>query len=534
MRKSFQNIEIPSLLFGLNDRSVNFRNTWRFFLGAIVWVALSSFAISLTILTLSARTLPNVTVIAGLSFIKYGALLLVVYTLAKKMAAHYLDDIYELHNEKLSSDFLEEVIFGDGSEKIIINEGKITEKDERSPLILIGGPGSIQVNLDSVALVEKVNGEPKVIYPQSESWKLGRFERIREIGKHDEVGKREYAIINLRDQFVTGLSVKSRTKDGIPIEAQGIKIIFSLLRRQEKEAQKAQGDVYLFDEQAVQSLVYNQTIITPESSIKSGITFPWDSTVIPLVISEFEGLITSRTLSEILATVSQLEVDHASSDDQTIAQLRVEITGQKTLVGEKKESPAPRFESRSKITAQFFEKAFKEKAAKLGVSIEWIDIGTWQLPHNLVLDRHKEAWELSQKNARRRSDVERSGKRYETQEVVRLVNSVIIESYLYNEKLREKEEKEKETEELEKSLLDRQPQRKNFVHHEASKRDDLEDNTVIALDMLNAFRRELLAGREKIESDTRSDEEKQEELAKINKALYDINFLTSHWLKNTS
>lgn len=534
MKRTFQNIEIPSLLFGLNDRSVAFRNTWRMFLGGIVLVALSGFAIGLTILTLNERTLPNVMVVVVLNFIKYMALLWVVYTLAKKMAAHYLDDIYELHNEKLSSDFLEEVIFGDGSEKIIINEGRITEKDERSPLILIGGPGSIQVNLDSVALIEKVNGEPKVIYPQSESWKLGTFERIREIGKNDEVGKREYAIINSRDQFVTGLSVKSRTKDGIPIEAQGIKVIFSVLRKPQKEAPTIQADDYTPDLQAVQSLVYNQMIITPEPSVKSGITFPWDSTVIPLVVSEFEDLITSRTLSEILASVSQLEVDHASSDDQTLAQMRVEITGQSTRTGERKDSVAPRFESRSRITAQFFEKPFKDKAAKLGVSIMWIDIGTWQLPQNLILDKHKEAWELSQKNARRRAEVERSGKRFEMQEIVRLVNSVIFDSYLYNEKLREKEEKDKDREDLEQLLMDRQPQRKNFTHHEASKRDDLEDNTAIALDMLHAFRKELLAGREKIEGDARSSEEKQEELAKIDKALYDITYLTSHWLKKPS
>ena len=166
---------------------------------------------------------------------------MVVYSLSRKMAARYLDDVYELHDEDLASDFLEEVTFGYGHEKITINEGRISEKDEKSPLILIGGPGSIQVNLDSVALLEKVDGEPKVIYPRNEPWKLGRFERIREIGKHDELGKREYAIINLRDQFVSGLSVKSRTKDGIPIEAQDIKVMFSILRRQQTEDDKVQG-----------------------------------------------------------------------------------------------------------------------------------------------------------------------------------------------------------------------------------------------------------------------------------------------------
>jgi hypothetical protein len=131
-------------------------------------------------------------------------------------------------------DFIEEVAFGYGHEYITINEGRISERDERSPIILIGGPGQIQVNLGSAALLEKLDGEPEVIYARGEPWVLGRFERIREIGKHDEVGKREYAVINLRDQFVSGISVKARTKDGIPIEALDIKIMFSIQRSQKR------------------------------------------------------------------------------------------------------------------------------------------------------------------------------------------------------------------------------------------------------------------------------------------------------------
>ncbi len=97
-----------------------------------------------------------------------------------------------------------------------------------------------------------------------------------------------------------------------------------------------QGDAYLFDENAVQALVYNQTIITPEPSTPSGITFPWDTTVIPLIISELDELIKSHTLSEILASISQKEVDNAFNNDQTIAQMRLEMTGQQTAAGNAK------------------------------------------------------------------------------------------------------------------------------------------------------------------------------------------------------
>jgi hypothetical protein len=525
MKRAMQRDEFASLLFGLTDKSVEFRNRWRGMAGLAVWLLLSGFTMILTIFGVTSQI--HAAIIIGMSLLKYVPLLMVVYSLSRKMAARYLDDVYELHDEDLASNFLEEVTFGYGHEMITINEGRIPAKDEVSPIILIGGPGSIQVNLDSVALLEKVNGESKVIYPRNDPWRLGRFERIREIGKHDEVGKREYAIINLRDQFVSGLSVKSRTKDGIPIEAQGIKVLFSLLRRQQVEDDKVQGDAYLFDEEAVQALVYHQTIITPVPSAPSGINFPWDTTIIPLVITELEKLITSHTLSEILASISQKEIDLASTNDQTIAQMRVELTGQQTPTGGGKESPAPNFKTRSKITAQFFDSAFKEKAAKLGVSVEWIDIGTWQLPSDLILDKHKEAWNLSRENAKNLAGVERSKKRHEMEEIIKLVDNVIIRNYEKPSGTRSFYKDKELDKELEAFIALNPELKSQLIQRESSKK----DATAIAQEILKAFRKELLAGKLLIEKDNRPPAEKQDELAKIEKALFDVSHLTHHWVK---
>jgi hypothetical protein len=527
MRKPMQRDEMASLLFGLSDKSVQFRNRWRGMAGMAVWVILSGITMVLTFFVVQLPM--HRAVIVGMSFIKYVPLLYVVYSLARRMAAHYLDDIFELHDEALAIDFLEEVAFGYGHESITINEGRIPEKDERSPLILIGGPGEIQVNLDSVALLEKLDGEAEVIYPRSEPWKLGRFERIREIGKHDEVGKREYAIINLRDQFVSELTVKARTKDGIPIEARDIKVIFSILRRE--HAGREDSGAYLFDERAVQSLVYNQTIITPEPATASGIPFPWDTTVVPLVISELEKLITSHTLSEILASISQKEVDQVSNNDETIAQMRVEMTGQRTLPNARKASNPPNFESRSRITAQFFKQQFREKASKLGVTIEWIDIGTWKLPSSMIMDKHKDAWNLSRENAKKREDVERSRKRHRMEELVQLVNNVIISNY--DRTAAASKFADKDLEDMEKLMKDN-PEvifNASMVRRVLLRNTTKKDTHTVALEMLKAFRKELLAARELIQKENRSPIEKQSELAKIDKALHDITHHTSHFIK---
>ncbi len=518
MRRPWQRNQPINLLFGLSDESVQFRNKWRGFAGQAAWLILSSITIILTIF--GVKEMLHVAVIIGMSLVKYIPMLMVVYSLSRMMAARYLDDVYELHDEDLASGFLEEVTFGYGRSSITINEGKVPEQDERSPLILIGGPGYVQVNLDSVALVEKVDGEPGVIHPRSQAWKLGRFERIREIGRHDEVGKREYAIINLRDQFVDGLSVKSRTRDGIPLEAKDIKVIFSILRRQQTEDDAVQGDAYLFDPEAVEAIVYNQTLITPEPATAPGISFPWNTTVLPLVIAELEDIITTRTLSEILATIGQKEMDESSNNDQTIAQMRVEMTGQ-TYTGIRKETPAPKFESRSRITAQFHTKQFKEKAAKLGVSIEWIDIGTWQLPSNLILDKHKEAWNLSRENAKKRASVDRSKRRHELEEIAKLVDSVVITNYEAQSGISKFTDKSGQT-----ITLDDNSARQLLKQVTGKK-----DPTTIALEILKAFRKELLAAKMLIENESKADVEKRAALVNIEKALYNINYLTTHWIK---
>ena len=525
MKKRMQRDEFASLLFGLTDSSVEFRKRWRGIAGLALWLILSGFTMILTLPGLESKL--HITILIGLSFLKYIPLLFVAYTLSKKMAAHYLEDVYELDDENLASKFLEEIAFGYGHEKIIVNEGRITEADEMSPLILIGGPGSIQVNLDSVALFEKVNGDPAVIHPRSNAWRLGRFDRIREIGESDEAGKREYAIINLRDQFVSGLSLKSRTKDGIPIEALDIKVIFSILRKKINGDESAQNDAYLFDERAVQALVYNQTIITPKSYLPAGISFPWDTTMIPLIISELEELIKSHTLSEILVSVSQKEVDSVSTNDQTIAQMRVDLTGQHTLTEENKKSLAPEFKSRSTITAQFFEKKFKEKAASLGVSIEWIDIGTWQLPSYLIHDKIKAAWNLSHDNAKRRDAVEKSKKTHEMAEVIKLINSVVIANYEKGHSPNKGKDVEKELQELGAILVMSPELKSQFAQRDTGKKDAIS----IAQEILKTFRKELIAEKALIEADNRPLEAKQTELAKIEKTLYDISYLTNHWIK---
>lgn len=548
-RIRFQREEVIPRLFALTGEGIEYRNRIRSIAGFGAWAILSGLTLA-SFIFLATNNLQRLAVIA-LSAFKYLPLFVVIYALARNKAATYLADIFELEDEALAHDFIEDVAFGssldhigdwnkvseqDKLKRITISEGGISDQDERSPVIRIGGPGYAQVNLDSVALLERVDGFPEIIEPRDKPWKLGCFERIREIGKSDKPGKREYAIVNLRDQFARGISVRARTKDGIPIEAQDIKVMFSILRKPKEQA--PENNPYHYEEKAVHSLVYDQVIITPAPAKVFGVSFPWDTTVLPLVIGELEKVIASHSLSEILANISARELDELIMNEATNKQMRVEMTGEQTArVSPSGASKPPEFLSRSNITAQFFNDEFKAEAARLGVAVHWIDIGTWQLPHEIVIEELKSAWMLTGENAKRAAALERASNKYEIKELTELVNNVIISNYSKSgssgssRKLSEKEYVELAKIIEENSDIAFSPMlQQRFSHNAANKR----DAHTIALDILKAFRRELVAARELIEKENRSPVEKQMEIAGITKALKDIDFHIFHYVKRTS
>lgn len=523
-RPRIQRSEIESILFGLSEGNVKTRNQWRIVIALIIWIVLSLTTMLFTgdhILTPVQRI-----IIIGMSFLKYIPLLYVIYTTSKVKAAKYLDDIFELQNLEIAEKFIEEVAFGSGygkdEGKITINEGKISEDDEHSPIILIGGPGKIKVNLGSAALLEQVDGDPEVVYARSEPWKLERFERIREIGEDDHVGMREYAAINLRDQFVGGLSVKSRTKDGIPIEAQGIKVIFSILRKPQS-AQGEEDDPYSFDERAVHSLVYKQTLITPPPSNTSGVSFPWDTTVIPLITNELERLISTSALSQILSSISQKELDLVNESEANNTQIRVELTGEMTRVSQNNTMNLKRFESRSKITDLFFDKKFKEKAADLGVAIHWIDIGTWQLPHGMIGDHLKQAWEQARVNIKRRKEIEGSRKRLQVEKLLEIINNTLIDTYHKSPMSSKNYDTDyEEFIRLFEKASEMKGETTSRARHQEIRTPSAKEAFGIAREILHAFRREFLSAKELIQKENRAPHDKDIEIAQIEKVLHGI------------
>ncbi len=490
-------------LFGFSEKNGVRRSQWILIFIGIVWIILSGLDILVHFISSDQRHIA----IVIMSFAKYLPLLIVPYIYARRAAASYLTDIFELDDPGIAERFITYVAFGTGSEKLTIDDGRVNPSDLNSAILLIGGPGVVQVNLNNVAVAEKPNGEPHILYAQPKRWRMEGFERIREIEVEGDMPK--YAIISLKDQFIQNLSLATRTKDGIMIEAQDIKIIFSVRKSEDSDGI---NEVYNVSEDAVYSVIYKQTVLVGASkSFQPRVGFPWDSTILPLVFSEIEDIIRKHTLGEILASIGQKELDQTLEADQEINTLKSEITGQQRPVPRLAEMPE--FQSRSKITARFYEREFIEKAEKLGVQLLWIDIGTWKLPSTLILNKHKEAWNLSRENGQKRASIQRKKATAIRNEIMRLINEVILSRF-------------EEATSIRNIPLSTGAGSIAFRRHTEKKPEE------VAKDILRAFRKELLAALDLFLNDVEDLDKNRDTVESIQNAIKEINYYTdSHLVK---
>ncbi|HZD55788.1 MAG TPA: hypothetical protein VE136_03640, partial [Anaerolineales bacterium] len=87
------------------------------------------------------------------------------FWVAYRIAAIYLDDIFELKDVPLAGRFIRQTAFATKYDLIEIKDGKVAPEHRESPIVRIGGPGMVRVYLENAALFEKIDGSPRVIRP---------------------------------------------------------------------------------------------------------------------------------------------------------------------------------------------------------------------------------------------------------------------------------------------------------------------------------------------------------------------------------
>lgn len=328
-------------------------------------------------------------VVTAPRIIQYFSILLVSSFIALQGSALYLSDIFELEYSSVARSFIWELALLGRDRAIHISHGDISEQDHQSPNYLIGGPGKVIVDLDSVGLFERPDGTPHIIGPTEKEpggkATLEGYERFRQA-------------IDIRDHYMD-LQVKSRSRDGIPITATDVRLMFSIYRG----GVKPTADLpYPFSKEAVEQIVYQATSrVTPELPSPSTYVFSWINKIIRLIRGELGTFMNNHELTAYLASIGMPEFERAKAQEAIIAAQARQITGPVEETPQALEvKPPPDFTPRREISNLFsqFARKFTDRAREHGVELHWIGVGTWKTPVEIVREKHLEAWKLSQEN----------------------------------------------------------------------------------------------------------------------------------------
>jgi len=365
-------------------------NLWIDRIREILWYLLNStYAVSYVGNPFTKFTDLAIKAITDAHVLQYFPIFLAPFFIALHLAALYLADIFELEDVAVARSFVREVALSGSDETIHISQGTIAEQDRQSPNYLIGGPGKVIVELDSVALFEKADGTPHVIGPTGKEpggkAVIDGFERFRQA-------------IDIRNHHVD-LSVTSRSLDGMPIMATDVRLMFSIDRGDNNPQQSAEYP-YPFNPKAIERIVYSSTSkVTPDQKNPSKYEFVWTPKMLSLIRGRLSAFMSEKNLAEYLASIGMPEFeklqkreDDIANDVRQLTQPDDESFKAKTL------KPLPDFTPRHKVTNLFAQ--FTETAHINGVELHWIGVGTWKtaLEKDIVSEKHLDAWELSQSN----------------------------------------------------------------------------------------------------------------------------------------
>ena len=362
---------------------------------------------------------------------QYIPIFLAPFFIALQCAALYLADIFELEHVSVARAFIWGVGLSGSEATIRVSQGNITEESREKPTFLIGGPGKVIVDLDSVALFERPDGTPRIIGPTGKEpggrATLEGFERFRQA-----IDIRDH-YVDLRDQDSKSPSVSSRSRDGIPITATDVRLMFSIYRGGLKPSSEMP---YPFSPEAIQNIIYQASSrVTPGQANPSTYEFSWINRMVGLIRGELGAFMNKHKLTAYLASIGMPEVERVKERQEMIDEQKQQIVqpGEQDFLDSGQPKGPPEFQPRYKVTNLFtqFAEEFTKKAHNSGVELNWIGVGTWKTAIELVPDKHLEAWKLSNENLYRESPeaLSKLEKDAIMQKMVTLIQEVPIVAY---------------------------------------------------------------------------------------------------------
>jgi hypothetical protein len=333
-------------------------------------------------------------------------------TIGIHIAGDFLADVFELEDTGVAQKYIRDVAFGTGNDVLHLGGGRIPERGAKSPMILIGGPGRVQVEFDTAALFEKPDGTPHVVGPRpsgpvrtrhaESEFHLEGFERLRE------------PLINLRDQYIGSASgepmvVTGRSLDGLPISVADVRGVFSVRRADGGVETEASIDQpYPFRPRDIENLIYRQSVpVMTGGAEPSGLPGQWAQVMQDLIEAALREFMSQNRFAEYFAGVGARELELSEFLQDTILSRSLQISKDTA----EPVAPDPQTESgfrpRTDLSRSFrkYSSEFSLKAQEHGLELHWIGVGTWKMPDektSTVVDgKHLEAWRENRENAQR-------------------------------------------------------------------------------------------------------------------------------------
>lgn len=350
--------------------------------------------------------------IALVALLRAALILGICASVCARMAGDFLADVFEIADQQVAERHVLSLAFGIGTQVLHLREGKIAEEDRNSPILLIGGPGLVQVDFDTAALFEKSDGTPHVVGPSraganaskrgSAATQLEGFERLRE------------PLIDLRDQYIGSpsgepLAVTGRSLDGLPVSVADVRGLFSVRRQPpEEQAEPTTEPPYPFRAADIENLIYKQVVpVLTGGEHPSEEPGAWTSTMEDLIRASLIDFMSQNRLGEFFAGTASQEVELSEFRQDTILARSMQLSDARADVGTSSTAAQPKFLPRTDLSNKFkrYSGEFSRKAEERGLQLHWIGVGTWKLPDEnatlVVNQKHLEAWSMNRENTRR-------------------------------------------------------------------------------------------------------------------------------------
>jgi hypothetical protein len=325
--------------------------------------------------------------------------------LAFTFAARFQSEAFNLQDSTCAEHFILQAAWINPTRTLHIRGREVSPAEDVLPVARIGGPGRVSVHLENAALFERMDGSPHVIGPTvRQSVTLKAFEKLR-------------TVIDLRDQNEV-FNVTGRSQDGIRVTAKDVHLVYSVFRSHQEPTYERP---YPFqDPQAIENLVYQQggNVWNIELGAK----------IRGALLDFFAG----HPLNEFLAMVQEPELKKSQEYEYELMRESQRLTGsnEPSVPPPIKKIEGIEYVSRPQITDHFYTRAEESWLAQ-GMQVDWIGVGTWDFPAQLIHTRHQEAWRITHENMAKNNPAAFNRLRNQQQlgETLRLIQSVPIATY---------------------------------------------------------------------------------------------------------